>query len=307
MKVIAVKNYNHFNMQKLECRALSAAYGKKSVLHNVSFEVARGEFVCLCGPNGSGKSTLLSLLAGLPVGGLRVTSGELVPDLRGGGLLGGASRGVTCRGVPRKEAARLVAYLQQNETCAWDFSVLEYVVQGRFAYSVNGNYLEDDYKVARESLGLLGLGEFAERSVHALSGGEFQKVRIARAVAQRPAFLLLDEPAANLDFVYEPQLMTTLRDLAHGAAGIAGAKAGGAAGEWPTGCGILASVHDVNLAAQYADKMIMLPAHGARGTEGKTPAVICGTPSQIMTSENLEKIYGVPFECKERSFFQSSL
>ena len=295
-------------MQKLECRALSAAYGKKSVLHNVSFEVARGEFVCLCGPNGSGKSTLLSLLAGLPVGGLRVTSGELVPDLRGRGLRGGASRGVTCggvtcRGVPRKEAARLVAYLQQNETCAWDFSVLEYVVQGRFSYTVNGNYSEDDYKVARESLGLLGLGEFAERSVHALSGGEFQKVRIARAVAQRPAFLLLDEPAANLDFVYEPQLMAILRDLAHGAAGIAGAKTGG----YAVGCGILASVHDVNLAAQYADKMIMLPAYGARSSEDENPAVICGTPSQIMTSENLEKIYGVPFECKKTSSFQSSL
>ena len=205
-------------MQKLECRALSAAYGKKSVLHNVSFEVARGEFVCLCGPNGSGKSTLLSLLAGLPVGGLRVTSGELVPDLRGRGLRGGASRGVTCggvtcRGVPRKEAARLVAYLQQNETCAWDFPVLEYVVQGRFSYTVNGNYSEDDYKVARESLGLLGLGEFAERSVHALSGGEFQKVRIARAVAQRPAFLLLDEPAAGMNPQEAAELCDFIRDI----------------------------------------------------------------------------------------------
>lgn len=302
----------------LECHGLSASYGslgqkksshEKSLLQNVSFSIKEGEFVCLCGPNGSGKSTLLSLLAGLPQPTLHVRAGSITPD---------------SRKLPRRQAACLIAYLQQTETCAWDFPVLDYVVQGRYAYAPGGNYSSADYQLARDSLALLEISNFEECTVHTLSGGEFQKVRIARALTQAPRFLLLDEPAASLDFVYEPRLMQLLRDLAH-----------------KEQIGMLVSVHDVNLAASFADKMLMLcgasshrestptdaqsvasepaPA-GTRLTPagelpGSVPApgvatalgALCGRPQEIMTKENLEKIYGVPFECKEKSFFQSSL
>ena len=289
----------------LECHGLSASYGslgqkksshEKSLLQNVSFSIKKGEFVCLCGPNGSGKSTL------------HVRAGFIKPD---------------SRKLPRRQAACLIAYLQQAETCAWDFPVLDYVVQGRYAYAPGGIYSSQDYQLARDSLALLEISNFEERTVHTLSGGEFQKVRIARALTQQPKFLLLDEPAASLDFVYEPRLMQLLRDLAH-----------------KEQIGMLVSVHDVNLAASFADKMLMLcgssshreqaPA-GTRPTPvgelpgsvpapagehpGSVPApgvatapgALCGRPQEIMTKENLEKIYGVPFECKEKSFFQSSL
>ena len=290
----------------LECHGLSASYGslgqkkssyEKSLLQNVSFSIKEGEFVCLCGPNGSGKSTLLSLLAGLPQPTLHVRTGFIKPDIRK---------------LPRRQAARLLAYLQQTETCAWDFPVLDYVVQGRYAYASGGNYSSQDYQLAHQALELLEISDFEEHTVHTLSGGEFQKVRIARALTQHPKFLLLDEPAASLDFVYEPRLMQLLRDLAH-----------------KEQIGMLVSVHDVNLAASFADKMLMLcgssshresaPA-GTRPTPagelpGSVPApgvatapgALCGHPQEIMTKENLEKIYGVPFECKEKSFFQSSL
>ena len=260
-------------MEKIECSGLSASYGKKLLLQNLSLSIEQGEFVCLCGPNGSGKSTLLSLLAGLPQLTLHVRAGSITPD---------------CRKLPRRQTARFIAYLQQTESCAWDFPVLDYVVQGRYAYAPSGNYSSQDYQLARQALALLEISNFEDRTVHTLSGGEFQKVRIARALTQQPKFLLLDEPAASLDFVYEPRLMQLLQDLAH-----------------KEKIGILVSVHDVNLAASYADKMIMLC--GASSRRESAPGALCGSPAQIMTTQNLEKIYGVPFECKERSFFQSSL
>lgn len=282
----------------LECHELSASYGslgqkksshEKSLLQNVSFSIKEGEFVCLCGPNGSGKSTLLSLLAGLPQLTLHVRAGSIMPDIRK---------------LSRRESARFIAYLQQTESCAWDFPVLDYVVQGRYAYAPGGNYSTQDYQLARDSLALLEISNFEERTVHTLSGGEFQKVRIARALTQHPKFLLLDEPSASLDFVYEPRLMQLLRDLAH-----------------KEQIGMLVSVHDVNLAASFADKMLMLcgssshrepvPAGELPGSipapRATAPGALCGRPQEIMTKENLEKIYGVPFECKEKNFFQSSL
>ncbi|MBR1640118.1 MAG: ABC transporter ATP-binding protein [Treponema sp.] len=258
-------------MEKIICNNLEASYfvrnEKKSLFKNLSFQVECGEFVCLCGPNGSGKSSLLSLIAGLAPSSLKVTGGTIFPD---------------AKKLPRRQAACLLAYLQQSESCAWDFPVLDYVVQGRYAHSQGGNYSTEDYQLARDSLAVLEISSLEKRTVHTLSGGEFQKVRIARALTQAPRFLLLDEPAASLDFVYEPRLMKLLRDLAH-----------------QQKLGILLSVHDVNLAARFADKMIML-------TSGESGALF-GSPAQIMTAENLEKIYGVKFECKEKSFFQSSL
>ncbi|MCR4580626.1 MAG: ABC transporter ATP-binding protein [Treponema sp.] len=298
-------------MQKIECHGLSASYGKKSVLKNVTLELFQGEFASLCGPNGSGKSTLLSILANIPNSEL-ITRAELYPSfagtLEGEGASSGDATGASkepsfegasvgegvlgsgalasfkdytlIKSLKRKEIARSIAFLQQNETCIWDFTVLQYVLQGRYAYSSNGIYSAQDNQLAMDCLESLGLADFSDRTVHTLSGGEFQKVRLARALAQSPKFLLLDEPASALDFVYEPQLMSLLRELAH-----------------ERGIGILASVHDVNLASEYVDKMNMLSAEG----------IISGSPSQIMKAEVLEKIYGVPFVCKEKSSFQSSL
>lgn len=269
-------------MQKILCRNLKAFYGKKQVLQNVTFSLNQGEFSCLCGPNGSGKSTLLSFLAGVPHPGLAVKSGDVIladdsnPDFPDSGQKN--QREISLRSLARKECARVVAYLQQSETCAWNFSVLDYVVQARYAFS-SGAYSHADYDAARDCLRCLGIADFAERTVHTLSGGEFQKVRIARAITQGTNFLLMDEPAASLDFVYEPHLMALLKKLSA-----------------ERNLGILVSVHDINLAAQFADKMNMLSAGG----------IISGSASQIMRTEILEQIYGVPFQCKKTEFFQSS-
>jgi iron complex transport system ATP-binding protein len=254
---------------------LTASYGDKIVLAEVTFALQEGEFVCLCGPNGAGKSTLLSVIAGVPDAGLKIS--------------GGGKELTEFSKLPRREAARTVAYLQQNEYSEWDFLVHDYVLQGRYAYTRYSHYSQEDYAVVDSVLGELGLSDFSQRHIHSLSGGEFQKIRLARALAQRPRFLLLDEPAANLDYVYEPHLMQLLRDTSHS-----------------RNLGIFAAVHDINLAARFADKILLLPP-AAAATGNPKKSVLFGTPSDIMNTENLKYTFGVDFECKEIKSFQSLL
>lgn len=279
-------------MSELKIQNLSASYGDKIVLSDVSFSLQQGDFVCLCGPNGAGKSTLLGVMAGVADAGLKA-SGQV------GWFRYDAKRRVSK--PPRHKLARLIAFMQQNEYSEWNFLVHDYVLQGRYAYTKRSlfgagpaSYSAADYEVVEEVLEELGLSDFSNRYIHELSGGEFQKIRLARALAQTPVFLLLDEPAANLDYVYEPHLMQLLRDTAH-----------------KKNLGILAAVHDINLAARFADKILLLPpaaptadeASENSGTSKKS--VLFGTPSDIINTDNLKYTFGVDFECKEIKSFQS--
>ncbi len=273
---------------ELRVSKLSAWYDDKVVLKEVSFALQCGEFVCLCGPNGAGKSTLISVMAGVPDNRLKVTG-----DIRWFRQT---------QSPRRREAARTVAYLQQNEYSEWDFTVQDYVLQGRYAYTRYSHYSPEDYAVVDSVLCELGLSDFSQRHIHSLSGGEFQKIRLARALAQTPRFLLLDEPAANLDYVYEPHLMKLLRTTAHS-----------------KNIGVLAAVHDINLAATFADKILLLPpvvitavtttatTAADESSDNSKKSVLFGTPSDIMNTENLKYTFGVDFECKEIKSFQSLL
>lgn len=285
--VVSIGSSDCSTTGELRVSNLSASYGDKTVLSDVNFSLQQGDFICLCGPNGAGKSTLLSTMAGVAEAGLKA-SGQVV-WFRYDALEAMVVEYVAKRRVsklPRLELAKLIAYLQQNEYSEWNFLVCDYVLQGRFAYtkrSIFGagpaNYAAADYEVVDGVLGELGLSDFSNRYIHELSGGEFQKIRLARALAQTPRFLLLDEPAANLDYVYEPHLMALLRDTAHN-----------------KNLGILAAVHDINLAARFADKILLLPPK---------KSVLFGSPSDIMNTENLKYTFGVDFECKEIKSFQS--
>ena len=272
-------------MKSLIVKNLSASYTKKEVLCDISFSLQQGDFVCLCGPNGAGKSTLLSLLAGVGDSGLKAGGDIFISDDDG------QSKNIIQ--FSRHELARTIAYLQQNEYSEWNFLVRDYVLQGRYAWtkpSLFGagpaNYAAADYEVVDGVLGELGLSDFSDRHIHELSGGEFQKIRLARALAQTPRFLLLDEPAANLDYVFEPHLMQLLANTAH-----------------KKNLGILAAVHDINLAARFADKILLLPP--AAVTANSKKSVLFGSPSDIMNTDNLKYTFGVDFECKEIKSFQS--
>ncbi len=281
-------------MSELKVLNLSASYNKTPILRDINLAVSQGEFVCLCGPNGAGKSTLLSVMAGVQEAQLNVNGEVKVVSIHSSETMVvecDAKRRVSK--TPRHELARLIAFMQQNEYSEWNFLVRDYVLQGRYAWTKSShfgagpaNYAAADYEVVDGVLGELGLSDFADRHIHELSGGEFQKIRLARALSQTPRFLLLDEPAANLDYVYEPHLMQLLRDTAH-----------------KQNLGILAAVHDINLAARFADKILLLPPATVTATSKKS--VLFGSPSDIMNTENLKYTFGVDFECKEIKSFQS--
>lgn len=229
-------------MNKLILQNYSFEYSKnKKVLSDISFTLEPGDFVCLCGPNGAGKSTLLHALA---------ESAE-IKNL--------------------KERARQVSFLTQNENPLWDYSVFDTVLSGRFCYTGKfGNYTKEDYKIAEEIIKDFGLQELSEKSVHEISGGEFQKVRLARSFAQGTQFLLLDEPLASLDFVAAESLMNLLKEKCSEQK-----KA------------VLVSIHDINTAARFADKVVLLGK-----SHGESQLCFQGTVYQVFTSENLSAVYG---------------
>ena len=256
-------------VMELKCEGLSAGYDNKIVLSNISFSLSSGDFVCLCGPNGSGKSTLLSVLSQLNDKDLKINSGSVLISQQSSE----PHNLIPLSSLSAKERAKKIAFMQQAEFSTWDFTVFDFVLQGRFAYSKNGWYSDDDKIITSECLQELGLSDFSTRTIHALSGGEFQKVRIARALAQQPAFMLLDEPAANIDFVYEPKLLEFLKELAE-----------------RKNIGIILSIHDVNLAALYAKKLALLSP--CSDHDSGSSSFLFGPTEEIFTEENLSKAFG---------------
>ncbi len=214
---------------------LNFFYGEKQVLKNVNINLNRGEFVCLCGPNGSGKSTLLRTIES------RVNSNQ-----------------------------KIAAFLQQSEFCAWDTSVLNLILSGRFAFC-KGRYTDEDFKIVEEAAETLKIGELLERSVYSLSGGEFQKVRIARTLAQNTEYLILDEPCANLDFSVVNELLSFFKSFAAN-----------------NNKNILISIHDLNAAARFADFMEILTPLKKNPCGGLQR----GRPEDVFKTEILEPCFG---------------
>lgn len=241
--------------KQLFCKNLCASYDSKQILQNVSFNLQQGDFICLCGPNGSGKSTFMTLLSGLQGNKIKISKAEQSPAIL-------SDKGITeLKSLSNKQKAKFIAFMQQSEVSAWDFTVREMILQGRFAYSKNNWYSEEDYAIVNEIISELELESFTERNIHSLSGGEYQKVRIAKALAQTPDFILLDEPASNLDFIYEPQLLELLKKIAK-----------------KQNIGFLISIHNINVAARFADKIALLPAQ---------KPLLCDSVEKIFTDENL--------------------
>jgi iron complex transport system ATP-binding protein len=234
----------------LRVEALRVAYGDRLVLDGVDLGVAAGEVVGLVGPNGSGKTTLLKAIT------------RVVPWLSGQVFLGGEP---ACA-LSTQELSRRVAVVPQSPVLPVGYAALELVVMGRAPHlrflQQEGN---DDYRRAREALVRVGGRHLAERPVDELSGGEKQKVVIARALAQDAPILLLDEPTANLDIGHQIAVARLVRELA---------REGGLA--------VLAAVHDLTLASLYCDRLALL-------TGGVVVAT--GPPAHVLTPANIAQAY----------------
>lgn len=231
---------------------LTINYGSRSILRNVTLRVVPGEVLAVIGPNGAGKSTLI-----------RAASGGLRP-VRGRALLDG----LEAYSLPPDLRARQVAIVPQALRLPEAFTVLETVLMGRTPYlGWLGRESRADYAIAQAAMERADVAELAARCIGELSGGEQQRVLIARALAQAAPILLMDEPTAHLDLKHQVSLLSLARDLAH-----------------RENLAVLVALHDLNLAAQFADRVALL-------VNGEVRTL--GLPTEVLTPSNLSLAYGL--------------
>ncbi|HIR92211.1 MAG TPA: ABC transporter ATP-binding protein [Candidatus Egerieimonas intestinavium] len=241
---------------KIEALGIQLSYGSKEILKNVTVVAEDNQFVGIIGPNGSGKSTLLKCVYRV----LKPGQGCVRLD------------GENLNNMSVRSSARKMAVVAQHNYYNFDFSVTEVVLMGR---SPHKNMLERDnardYEIVREALRIVGMEAFAGRNFSTLSGGEQQRVILARALAQQTPSLILDEPTNHLDITHQLQLLKIVKGFR---------------------ATVLSAIHDLNIAAAFCDKIYVLKSGEIVGQ---------GTPRQVLTPQFIRDIYQVEAEVTEDS------
>ncbi len=247
--------------------SLSVSYGVRRILDNVSLTVENGEVLALIGPNGAGKSTLIRAVSGV------------IPSHPGAQV---RKNGTNLLAVSPIERAKLLAVVPQISSLPPAFTVWETVLLGRTPYlNFLGQVSAQDEAIVRRALERVDALDLAERPVGELSGGEQQRVLLARALAQNTPIMLLDEPTAHLDLQHQVGLLELVRTLAH-----------------DDGLAILIALHDLNLAARYADRVALL-------VDGRVQAE--GAPQQVLIPELIGAAYHLPVHVIPHPFDGSPL
>ena len=236
----------------LRARSVRFSAGRTPILAGVDLDLRAGEFVGLIGANGAGKTTLLKVVSGLWPG----AAGDIA-------LLGRPLRAYSVR-----EIARVVAHVPQSTRVDFAFAVRDVVLMGRSPH-LGRFQIESgrDRGVAERAMRTTGTLHLADRLVTTLSGGELQRVVLARALAQEPRVLLLDEPTSNLDIRHQVSVLRLVRDLAH-----------------ENGLGVLAAIHDIGQAARWCDRLLLM-------TCGRI--VAGGAPESVLTPERLAEVFEI--------------
>ena len=232
----------------------------KFALGPTSFEAGQKELVAILGPNASGKSTLLKLLAGIE----RPLSGRIEVD------------NTEVSSLDLRTRAQRIALVQQESELLFPLRVWEYVLQGRYPYGKRLRFeSEEDCLLAANALAQVGADALRDRWMDQLSGGEKQRVILARALAQQPSLLLLDEPTQHLDIGGKVELLRRLRRLAD-----------------ESRYTVLVVTHELNLAAEFSDRIVLLH-------KGKCLRV--GTPAEVYDRALLEEVFEAPLEVEMRA------
>ncbi|WP_228759911.1 ABC transporter ATP-binding protein [Pseudactinotalea sp. HY158] len=237
----------------LELAGITFAYGRHRVLHGVDLTVAAGHLCALLGPNGSGKSTLTKILAGVH------------KAAAGSARLGG----IDLLALKPRERAKIVAYVPQSAEVPFELSVREAVLLGRTPH-MGMRPAAADYDAVDHAIDRLGLWELTGRRLSELSGGQAQRVLIARALAQRPRVLLLDEPTSALDLRYQVETLQLVRRVAR-----------------EEGVAALVAIHDLNHAALFCQQVVLLS--GGR-------IVADGPAESAYDADTLGRVYGLPVD-----------
>ena len=245
-------------MIKLQATDIVFGYTSSPILKNVSFDIAPAKLVAIVGPNGSGKSTLIKCIDRI----LTPESGSILID-----------RNDTTK-MKRMDVARNLAYVPQSSLRVFPNTVFDTVLMGRRPH-IGWLSSEEDEEKVWEVLRLLGIEELGMNSFNELSGGQQQKVLIARALVQEAKVMLLDEPTSNLDIWHQLDVMSIIKNLVKKKVVTA-----------------LMAIHDLNIASKYADRIIMMK----RGT-----IVAVGNPSLVLTAENIASVYGVEAAVRTQS------
>lgn len=233
---------------KIRIHDIEFSYNGTPALTAVTGTIAKGDFVALVGPNGSGKSTLIKCINGI----LKIRKGAVLIDEQ------------TLTSIRPEALARHMGYVPQNEPRNLPLTVFDTVLLGRKPY-INWKPAANDLEVTARVIKALHLEHLSMKDVSKLSGGQQQTVFIARALAQEPDVLLLDEPTANLDIRHQIEVMELLKKLSG------------------KGLTVIVAIHDINMAARYANGLMMLKegrifAHGGK---------------EIINQDNIEKLYGI--------------
>lgn len=234
----------------LGVEGLSYSYGRREVLREVAFSLEGGDILFIIGPNGSGKTTLLKCLNGI---------------LKGRGTV--YVEGMRLSGLSQPEIAKLFGYVPQRGEVSF-LTVFDVVLLGRKPHMTWGAS-ERDLSIVEEVMRMLGIEDLALRRLNELSGGELQLVLIARALAQEPKVLLLDEPTSNLDIRNQMEVMRVMRRIAR-----------------ERGVSVVIAEHDINLALSYGNKFLVL----------KSGHVFAFGGQEVISGEMLREVYGIDAE-----------
>lgn len=239
-------------MYSIEVKNLEFGYRESLILKGLTFSVKKGEFVSIIGPNGSGKSTLLKILNNLykPNDGNILINGKVIEDYK------------------RKDLAKIMGFVPQDTIIDYEFTVEDIVMMGRNPYK--GPFQKEnreDYKIVDDVMNMTNIFKLKDRLITEISGGERQRVIIAKALAQNPSIILLDEPTSHLDINHQIDVLNLLKKL-----------------NSERGTTIILIIHDINLAARYSDDIILL-------NEGEI--IESGNPEDVITAKNIEKAYNL--------------
>lgn len=246
----------------LEIKNLSCGYDGNDVVHDVSFNVKKGETISIIGPNGCGKSTILKAIAGI---------------IEYKGIVN--IENIDRKNLKRKDLAKKVALMSQNAEIFFEYTVYEAVALGRYPYMKDmfSSYTKKDEEIILSSLKEVGILDIKDRSIKELSGGQLQRVYLARAFTQEPEIILLDEPTNHLDLKYQIEILTYINKWAKEKNKI-----------------VIGVLHDLNLVSMFSERSILID-------NGKI--VLNEKSEEVLKSENIEKVYGINI----RSFMLEAL